>query len=251
MWLMGSALLGLLGLKRATLSSSQRKFNVKRSLSILLLLAFAPVVGANTANVFASRVAFTQSAGDELKFEDWTSYKPGTLLDGVTIRGVNYHSSSSEQLVVGSRHGANWLLGYLRESGRYASFSSETITFAFSDPVVAFGIALSQGNSSGSNSYDGTSEWLINIDSGSLIYTSIATYSQSDFTGEAYLGLLGLPPATSFAVTRLRSNANIVWDIRDISWIPVSDVPLPSAALLGITSLVFLAMVGRRKKTRA
>ncbi len=224
---------------------------MKFSLSIFLLLAFAPVVGAATVDVFETRAAFTQSAGNQLNFEDWTSYQPGTLLDGMTIHGINYNSSSSAQLVVGSRHGAGWLLGYSREGGRYASFSFETITFAFSEPVVAFGIALSQGNSSGSNSYEGTSEWLISIDSGSFAYTSLATYSQSDFTGEAYLGLLGFPSATSFAVTRLRSDANIVWDIRDISWIPVSDVPLPTSALLGITGSIFIALVGRRKQIMA
>lgn len=215
-----------------------------------LLLAVSSVDAAPTI-IFSSKAAFAQAAGTQLQSEDWTTYPPGTLLDGRTIRGVTYDSTSSEELVVGSSHGAGWLIGYARGDGRYASFSSETITFVFGDPVSAFGISLSQGNSSGPNSYNGSSEWQISIDSGLDVYTSVATYSQTDFTGEAYLGLLNLTPSTSFAITRLRSDANIVWDIRDIAWIPTVDVPEPSVPLLVTTGIALIAVTRRRKCTVA
>ncbi len=215
----------------------------KHLLMFTFLLAIKPI-GALASTVFESKSEFAQVAGSELKIEDWSSYQPETLLDGQTIRGVKYNSTSTEQLVVGSRHGAGWLIGYSRAGGRYASFSSETITFSFSQPVVAFGVSLSQGNSSGLNSYEGSSEWRISVDSGSFDYTSVANYSKSDFTGESYLGLLDLPPSSSFAITRLRSDANIVWDIRDISWKSVSAVPLPSSSLISITGTAFIWLVG-------
>lgn len=215
---------------------------------LFTLLNFTSFVDAAPITTFTSSSEFSQASGPELQFEDWTSYQQDTLLEGKTIDGITYDSTSSEDLVVGSPHGAGWLLGYSRGDGRYASFSFETLTFSFSEPVVAFGISLSQGNSSRSNSYDGSSEWLVSVDSTSETFTSIATYSQSDFTGEAFLGLLNLNPSTSLTVSRVRSDANIVWNVRDISWsssTPVT-VPEPPVALLLITGIVYLALSRRR-----
>jgi len=215
-----------------------------------LLIALTPA-GATTVNVFNSKNSFLQAVGSNLQLENWGSYTPETVLENKTIRGVTYDSTSSDALVVGSPHGASWIIGYSRGAGRYASFSYETITFSFNEPVSAFGIALSQGNSSGSNSYNGSSEWQINIDSGLSIYTSTARYSKSDFTGEAYFGLLNLSPATSFAITRLSSDANIVWDIREIAWSYASAVPEPSGAILGAAGLALLVLVRSRTYRRA
>ncbi|MBK8766912.1 MAG: hypothetical protein IPM01_20775 [Burkholderiaceae bacterium] len=223
-------------------------FTKKLTLSLLLLLAVTSV-GAAPTIAFESRLAFVQAASSQLHLENWTSYPPETLLEGKMIRGVTYDSTSAEQLVVGSPHGAGWVIGYSRGGGRYASFSFETITFTFSDPVTAFGIALSQGNSSGANSYSGKSEWEISIDSGAFVYTSTATYSQSDFTGEAYLGLVNLAPVSSFAVTRLSSDANIVWDVRDISWMSASAVSEPTSMLLLLAGVAPIALGSLRRRT--
>lgn len=218
---------------------------------LLPLLLAVSSVGATPTTIFTSKSAFALAAGNQLQIEDWTIYQPNTVLDRRTIRGVTYDSSSSEELVVGSPHGPGWLIGYARSDGRYASFSSETITFVFSEPVSAFGISLSQGNSSASNSYNGSSEWQISINSARDIYKSVATYSQSDFSGEAYLGLLNLIPSTSFAITRLRSDANIVWDIRDIAWTSSIAVPEPSGSLLVVSGLALVALTRQRKRTEA
>lgn len=214
----------------------------------VLAIAFtaAPLLGIAAVQVSDSRVAFVSSAGPKLEIEDWTSYAPETLLDGQTVRGVTYDSTSQELLVVGAPHGAGWILGYSRGSGRYASFSFETITFHFSQPIAAFGIALSQGNRSGGTSYNGSSQWLTVLDGGMPGFLSLAEYSAADFTGETYLGLTGLTNATEVTVTRLRSDANIVWDIREIAW--VSAVPEPWSAMLAVAGL---ALVVHRSSRRA
>lgn len=202
-------------------------------------IAAIPMLASASVQVTDSRVAFVASTGPQLEVEDWTSYVPETLLDGQTVRGVTYASTSAELLVVGAPHGASWILGYSRGGGRYASFSFETITFQFTQPVSAFGIALSQGNRSGGTSYDGSSQWQAVVDGGVPGYLSLAEYSVADFTGEAYLGLTGLANAMTVSVTRMRSDANIVWDIREISW--VSTVPEPWSAMLALAGLALVA----------
>ena len=196
-----------------------------------------------------SRPAFVAVAGPQIQVEDWTTYPPETLLDGQTIRGVTYSSTSSELLVVGSPHGPGWILGYSRGAGSYASFSFETISFTFSEPIYAFGIALSQGNSSGNTSYSGSSKWNTVVDQDLPGYQSIATYTATDFTGETYLGLTSLSGATTFSITRVRSDANIVWDIREIAW--VSAVPEPSTGALILLGILALACRHKTKRGHA
>jgi hypothetical protein len=218
--------------------------------TVLLLSIFSvSSIAASSTTIFTTRQEFTTAAGTQLQVEDWSTYQPDTILEGITLRGVTYHSTSSELLLIGAPSGPNWLFGYARGGGQYASLSNETISFSFSEPVIAIGIALSQGNSSGSNSYTGSSEWQVGVDSGLGSYKSVATYTSSDFTGEAYLGILDISPSTTFSVTRLRSDANVVWDIRDIAWISVSAEPELSAALFGISGLVLIYFCKRRRKS--
>jgi hypothetical protein len=215
----------------------------------LTVIAFTSVATSAAVQVTDSRPAFVAASGPQLQVEDWTTHLPETLLDGQTLRGVTYSSTSSELLVVGTPHGPGWILGYSRGAGRYASFSFETISFAFSEPVYAFGIALSQGNSSGSTNYNGSSEWRTVVDQDLPGYQSVAAYTTTDFTGETYLGLTGFSGATTFSITRLRSDANIVWDIREIAW--VSAVPEPSTGALALLGVLALACKNKAMRRRA
>ena len=175
----------------------------------------ANVVGS--VDVYTSKFSFIHNAADSLTVQDWTSYPVGTILDGQTVDGIFYTSTSPETLVVGSSHGPGWILGYARENNRYASFSSESIIFSFSTSINSFGINLSQGNSSGGTSYTGSTTWIVTVD-GVDQYTVVANYDESDFTGEAFIGLDNLQGASQVQIHRQSSTANIVWDIREIQY---------------------------------
>ncbi len=74
-----------------------------------ILMALGMMAAAHSATVYDTRTDFVVSAGPSLIIEDWRSYAPETLLDGQTVRGVTYGSTSIEALVVGSSHGPNWI----------------------------------------------------------------------------------------------------------------------------------------------
>ena len=220
-----------------------------KTLSIVIaFLALIPVA-AQSAVGWQSKDDFFSVAGPELETEDWLSYPVELRLDEREGNGVSYSSTSDERLIVGAPHGASWILGYSRGDGRFASFSRETITFSFAKALSAFGVTLSQGNSSGGTRYEGSSEWELSTNSGASTYFSVANYTMADFSGEAYLGLTELPSFTSLSITRLRSDANIVWNIRDISW--VSAVPEPSTAFMAALGVVLLSVKRRPRRAEA
>ena len=196
---------------------------------------------------YDSKPEFVTTVGDQLVTQDWSTYPANTLLDGQLVDGITYNSTSSEDLVVGSPHGGSWLLGYQRPDNHYASFSSETISFEFSETIDAFGISLSQGNRNQGEGYAGFTLWSIVLD-GTTEYFSRADYGLSDFTGEAFLGLDRINGITRVDVRRISSIANIVWNIRDISFVNSSVVPLPAAASLFGSGLLGLIGMARRKK---
>jgi hypothetical protein len=219
--------------------------NVISVVSILLCIsttAFASII------TYDSKATLVDAVGSSLVTQDWSSYAANTLLDNRVVDGIEYQSTSGESLVVGSPHGASWLLGYSREDNRYASFSSETISFTFEDNVKAFGIALSQGNSSQSDSYTGYSLWSITVND-LYSYSARANYVQGDFSGETFIGINGLESAKHFDITRMYSTAPIVWDIREIDYSSAAPVPEPGTiALLGL-GMAGLAMYGKRRRT--
>ena len=195
---------------------------------------------------YESKSAFVAAVGEHLVTQDWSTYAVNTLLDGQLVDGITYNSTSSENLVVGSPHGASWLLGYQRPDNHYASFSIETISFEFTEAIDSFGISLSQGNRNQGEGYAGFSLWSIVLD-GSTEYFSRADYGLSDFTGEAFLGLEGINGASRVDVRRISSTANIVWNIRDISYVTSSAVPIPAATWLFGTGLLGIIGVARMK----
>lgn len=196
------------------------KFLLRASL-VLVFLAVSNVEHDVCAEIitFTTKDAFKNESGSGFIAEDWTSYPPNTLLDGQQVNGITYSSTSSEQLVVGSPHGANWILGYPRDNNRYASFSREKIMFSFDQRIDNFGISLSQGNQNQGTSGAGYSKWLIDIDFGLHQYIAEAYFGQSDFTGEAYLGITGLGGANFIQVWQLETTSNISWDIREIDFV--------------------------------
>lgn len=205
-----------------------------------VLVALSPAIGAAPL-VVSDRAVFFANADPPLIVEDWQSYPPGTLLENQTFRGITYRSSSLESLVVGSFHGAGWLLGYAREDNRYASFSSETISFEFSTPITSFGVALSQGNQSQGVRYSGATTWLVHFDNDLQFFPS-AELDISHFSGEAYFGALNLQGVTRVDITRLTSDAPIVWNIREVAF-SVAQIPEPSSLILVLTG--FLGFLGR------
>jgi hypothetical protein len=220
-----------------------------RMLGAVLIAIFSFISIQSHASVveYDSNSAFVASVGGYLVTQDWSTYPANTLLDGQLVDGITYNSTSYQDLVVaGYRHGASWLLGYQRPDNKYASFSRETISFEFSETIDAFGISLSQGNQSQDLSYDGYTLWSIIVD-GTTEYISRADYGLSDFTGEAYLGLDGINAASRIDVRRISSTANIVWDIRDISYVTTSTIPIPPAVWLFSFGLLGLIGIARRK----
>jgi hypothetical protein len=213
-----------------------------------ILMALGIVGAAHSATVYDTKTEFATAAGPSLVVEDWRSYAPETLLDGQTVRGVTYGSSADPLLVVGAPHGPDWRLGYSAGEGRYASFSWETISFLFSSPISSFGIALSQGNQSGASNYTGLTVWEVIVSESQGTYFPSASYVNLDFTGESYLGLTDLSAGTLVTVRRLSSTAPISWDIRDISWVPETQIPVPATlALLGLG----LASLGAARRKQA
>jgi hypothetical protein len=214
---------------------------------LVLSFGFSPALHASVI-AYNSKSLFIETVGEPLVTQDWSTYDADTLLDGQLLDAITYNSTSTEQLVVGRPHGANWILGYKRPTG-YASFSTETISFEFEDAIEVFGISLSQGNRNQGDNYAGLSLWSIVID-GRVEFTSRADYDPSDFTGEAYLGLDGLNGASRIDVHRISSSAPIVWDIREISYRTPSPVPLPAAAWLFISAIAGLAGAKRLSRSK-
>jgi hypothetical protein len=221
-----------------------------RLLGAVLTAIFSFISIQSHASVveYDSKSAFVASVGGYLVTQDWSTYPANTLLDGQLVDGITYNSTSSEALVVGSPHGGSWLLGYQRPDSHYASFSIETISFEFSGVIDAFGISLSQGNRNQGEGYAGSTIWSVVVD-GAAEYFSRADYGLSDFTGEAFLGLDGLNGASRVDVRRVSSTANIVWNIRDISYVTTSVVPIPPALWLFGSGLLGLIGVARKKAT--
>jgi len=215
---------------------------------IIMLLIISTISLPINASIVAydSRSTLMHGIIGTLTHQDWSAYETNTILDGTIVDGVLYSSTSSETLVVGSPHGASWLLGYSRGSGRYASMSTEVISFEFLDNISVFGISLSQGNSSRGGGYTGYSLWEVSVD-GVSQFTARTDYVNSDFTGEAYLGLNGLNEANLIEIKRVYSDANIVWDIRSIDY-KVSAVPPPAAFWLYGGALIGLIGEKHRKK---
>ena len=214
-----------------------------RSLIFLILIFISTIVHASIS-VYNKYEDLEDDISSRIIIENWSSFPVNTVLEGQIINGISYNSSSSNSpLLVGSPHGASWLLGYLSEDGvGYRSFSTETLTFNFSPGINFFGVSLSQGNQSGNSSYDGFSVWDISLDD-QYVATARADYGFNDFTGEAFLGLSNLNSVNKVDIRRMFSTANIVWDIRDISYLPASEVPLPAGIYLFLSGLVGLGLM--------
>lgn len=204
-----------------------------------------------TIIAYDSKQTFIDATGDQLITQDWSSYEINTSLDGQLLDDIKYSSTSSEELVVGSPHGANWLLGYQRASDRYASFSGETISFEFLNEIDVFGISLSQGNQNQGERNIGSTVWSVVLDE-ETEYFSRVDYDLSDFSGEAFLGLNGLNGVSRIDVRRISSAANITWNMREIYFENSSSVPVPvpepaSLWLFG-SGLVGLLVIARVRK---
>ncbi|MGV7235579.1 MAG: VPLPA-CTERM sorting domain-containing protein [Nitrosomonadaceae bacterium] len=195
---------------------------------------------------YESKSAFAAAVGGDLVTQDWSTYPANTLLDGQTLDGIKYNSTNPKELVVGSSHGGGWLLGYNGSDNRYSSFGFETISFEFEEIIDVFGISLSQGNQNQGNRYVGYALWSILVD-GTTEFFSRADYGLSDRSGEAFLGLDGLNGASRIDVRRIFNTNNIVWNIRDISY--VTAIPIPAAAWLFGSGLLGLIGIARRKKS--
>jgi len=224
---------------------------MKKSLAIvitvMLSLWSSPAIYASVVE-YESRSEFFDSIGAPLVTQDWSTYAVNTLLDGQLVDGIKYNSTSYEALVVGSSHGGGWRLGYQRPDNHYASFSSEIISFEFSEAIDVFSISLSQGNQNQGNRYVGYSVWSIVVD-GAMEFFSRADYDLSNFSGEAFLGLDGINGASRIDVHRIFSSSPIVWNIRDISYLTSSSVPIPASLWLFGSGLLGLIGIARRKKT--
>jgi hypothetical protein len=132
--------------------------------------------------------------------------------------------------------GGGGLLGYQRSSGRYSSFSSETISFEFQDSIDSFGISLSQGNQSGGVRNIGHTLWSVVVDD-TFQYTARSDYNLDNFSGESFLGLKNLNGINKIEVSRIFSTANIVWNIRDINYKHSISVNEPTSIVIFLLGL--------------
>lgn len=190
---------------------SKRQVVIQIVATALLVITSASAKGQVIHDSYLDLYA---AVGDRLEFEDWRSYPTDTLLGGGLVNGIFYEPYG---LVVGSSHGGGWLLGFAAGDGRYRSFSSQTISFTFSDSIDAFGISLSQGNSNGGVREVGYSLWSITVD-GTDDYIARADFDLDDSHGETYLGIEGLGSANFVQVKRIFSTRCFDWNIKDIAY---------------------------------
>lgn len=224
-----------------------------RTVATTTLLVLVSSLAFGISSTFEDKVSFLDHIGRKPITQNWGTYPEHTVIDSRTVDGIYYESSSSRTLRVGSPRGASWLLGYQDQTNRYTSFSLETISFVFSEAVESFGISFSQGNRSGGDSYEGVSRWSVLVDGTEQFYAH-ADYGLEDYTGEVFLGISGLEGATGFEFHRVSSDANISWNIRDITY-QRSSIPengsTAGALGLGIGLFAIVAKLSRTKQNKS
>lgn len=213
------------------------------STSSILALLMVGSFSAEAALVsFASRAAF-DSAFPASVVESWDTYANGTIfLDGTTTNGITYNSSAGNAVVTSSFFNTTEPFS-LGDTATGFFNSSDSITFTFAAPMMAFGIDLNTfANTAGA--YLATTN---TAEVGGSVFDPFPTRSTGQF-----LGFSSDIAFTSVTVSGTGVNPFSLDSLRAVAAAPVgggSPIPEPSTALFGL-ALVGMISASRRRGQR-
>ncbi|MEO5960039.1 MAG: VPDSG-CTERM sorting domain-containing protein, partial [Opitutaceae bacterium] len=117
-------------------------------LPLVLSMLLAAHWGHAAATAFASRTAFDTTFSAAL-IENWDSYPAGTTVaNGSALNGITYNSSAGVAIVT-SAFLPSTAPNALGRTPTGFFFPTDTITFTFGTPILAFGIDISTAETSG------------------------------------------------------------------------------------------------------
>jgi len=215
--------------------------NFKIFLGVACLIAVFNVQQAHAQMVFPDRTAF-DSAYSTASAQNWDSFANGTVIaNGTTLNGITYQTNSSNSALVTSAWLSSSAPNGLGETGD-TYFTSDSITFTFSQPLSAFAIDI---NTYATNHGDITAT----LGNGSVIDSTFDPFPGFN-TGE-FLGFSDTSSFNSVTIEDPSPGDGYTLDTLMYANAPKSAVPEPTTVALMIVGLMGITVITFKSRIKS